>query len=159
MERRVHTHVYSCCCCAVTKSCPARCNPMYTMYTRLPCLSLSPEVCSDSCPLSQWCYLTISSSITLFSFCLQSVLASGTFPLSWLFASGGQSIGASAPVLPMNIQCWFPLGWTGLISCSSRESQESSPVSQFGSMNSLAFSQTTGSAWAFKGGWCWPTTL
>ena len=74
----------------------------------LPCPSLSPRVCSNSCPLSQWCYLTISSSATLF-FCLPSFPASGTFPMSWLLTSGGQSFGASASasVLPMNIQGWF----------------------------------------------------
>ena len=84
--------------------------------------SLSPRVCSNPCPLSWWCYLTISSSAALLSFCLQSFPASGSFPMSWLFTSGGQSIGASASVsvLPMNIQDWFPLGLTGLISLSSK---------------------------------------
>ena len=74
--------------------------------------SLTPGVCSNSCPLSQWCYLTISSSATPFSSCSLSFPASGSFPMSWLFASGGQNIGASASVsvLPMNIQGWFPLG-------------------------------------------------
>ena len=81
---------------------------------------LSPRVCSNSCPLSRWCYLTISSSATPFSFCIQSFPASGSFPMSWLFVSGGQSIGASALLLPMNIQGWFPLGLTGLISLQSR---------------------------------------
>ena len=81
----------------------------------LPCPSLSPGVCSDSRPLSWWCYLTILSSAALFSFCLQSFQASGSFPMSRLFASGGQSIGTSASVLPMNIQDWFCLGLTGLI--------------------------------------------
>ena len=81
---------------------------------------LSPRVCSNSCPLSQWYYLTISSSATPFSFCLQSFPASGSFPISWLFASVGQSIGASALVLPVNIQDWFPLGLTGLISLQSK---------------------------------------
>ena len=74
---------------------------------------------SDSCPPSQWCYLTITSSVAHFSFCLQSFPASGSFlPISWLFASGDQNIGASASasVLPMNIQDWFPLGLSGLIS-------------------------------------------
>ena len=71
--------------------------------------SLSLGVFSSSCPLSQGCYLTISSSASLFSFCFQSFSASGSFLLSWLFASGGQSIGASASVLPVNIQNWFPL--------------------------------------------------
>ena len=74
--------------------------------------SLTPWVCSNSYPLSQWCYLTISSSATPFSSCSLSFPASGSFPMSWLFASGGQNIGASASasVLPMNIQGWFPLG-------------------------------------------------
>ena len=84
--------------------------------------SLSPRVCSNSCPLSRWCYLTISFSATPFSFCLQSFPASGYFPMCWLFTSGGQSIGASASawVLPMNIQDWFPLGLTSLISLHSK---------------------------------------
>jgi len=91
-------------------------------HARLPCLSLLHGVCSDSCPLSWWCYLTISSSATFFSFCFQSFPASGSFPMSQLFTSGGQSIGtsASASVLPMNIQHWFPLGLTGLISLQSK---------------------------------------
>ena len=90
---------------------------------RFPCPSLSPSVCSKSCPLSQWCYLTMSCSAALFSFCLQSFLASGSFPVNQLFASGGQSTGAtvSALVHPMNIQGWFPLGLTGLISLQSKE--------------------------------------
>ena len=76
--------------------------------------SLSPGACSNSCPLSHWYYLTISSSAALFSFCLQSFPESGSFPVSQLFASGGQSIGASASVsvLPMNIQGWYSLGLT-----------------------------------------------
>ena len=79
--------------------------------------SLSPQGCLDSCPLSQWCYLTISSSVAPFSFWPQSCPASGSFPMSWLSALGSQSIGASASalVLPMNIQGWLPLGLTGLI--------------------------------------------
>ena len=80
---------------------------------------LSPTVCSNSCPLSQWCYLTISFSSTLF-FYFQSFSASRSFPMIWLFASGGQSIRASASVLPMNIQCWFPLGSTALTSLQSK---------------------------------------
>ena len=92
------------------------------------------------CPLSWWCYLTVLSSATPFFFCLQSFPASGTFPMSQFFASGGQSNGASASasVLPMNIQDWFPLAWTGLISCWPRDSQESSSAPQFESINSLA---------------------
>ena len=82
---------------------------------RLPCLSLSPGVSSNSCSLNQWCYPTISSSVIPFSSCLKSFPASGSFPVSQLFASDGESIGASASVLPVNIQGWFPLGLTGLI--------------------------------------------
>ena len=89
-------------------------------HARLPCPSLSPRVCSNLCPLSQWCYLTISFSAILFSFCLQSFPASGSFPMNWLFVSGGQNIRASASVLPMNIQGWFLLGLTGLISLLSK---------------------------------------
>ena len=78
----------------------------------------TPGVYSNSCPLSQWCHPTISSSVVPFSFCLQSFLASGSFQRSQFFASGGQSISVSAlaSVLPLNIQDWFPLGWTGWIS-------------------------------------------
>ena len=89
--------------------------PRGLQHARLPCPSSSPGVCSNSCPFSWWCHPTISSSVTLFS-CPQSFPASGSFSLSQLFASCGQSIGASAPVLPMNVQGWFPLGLTGLIS-------------------------------------------
>ena len=82
------------------------------------CPSLSPGVCSNSCPLSQWYHPTISFSVAPFS----SFPASGSFPMSWLFPSGGQSIGASAAasVLPMNTQGWFPLELTGLISWQSK---------------------------------------
>ena len=84
---------------------------------RLPCPSLSPRVCSNSCPLSRSGHATTLFCVTPFSSCPQSFPASGSFPGSWLFPSGGQSIGASASVsvLPMNIQGWFPLGLTGLI--------------------------------------------
>ena len=88
----------------------------------LPSPSTTPGACSNSCPLSWWCYPTISSSVIPFSSCPQSFPASGSFPVSQFFTSGGQSIGASAPasVLPMNIQDWFTLGWTGLISLHSK---------------------------------------
>ena len=88
----------------------------------LPWPPLYSRVCSNSCPLSQWCYLTVSSSVTLFSCCLQSFPSSGSFPMRRLFASGGQSTGASdsASVLPMNVQDWLPLGLTGLISLLSK---------------------------------------
>ena len=89
---------------------------------RLPCPSPTPGVCSDSRPLSQWCHPTISSSIVPFSSCLQSFPASGSFPMSQFFTSGGQSIGvsASASVFPMNIQDWLLLGWTGWMSLQSK---------------------------------------
>ena len=91
-------------------------------HARLLCPSLSPRVFSNSCPLSPWCYLITWSSGALFSLCLQSFPASGSFPMSRLFTSGGQSIGASAlaSVLPMTLQGWFPLGLTGLISLQSK---------------------------------------
>ena len=89
-------------------------------HSRLPCPSPSLGVCSNSCPLSQWCHPTISSCVSPFCSCLQSFPASGSFPVSQLFTSGGQIIGALASVLPMNIQDWFPLGWTGLISLQSK---------------------------------------
>ena len=93
--------------------------PRRLQHARLFCPSLSPRVCSDSCPLSQWCYLTISSSAAPFS-CPQSFPTSGCFPMRWLFVSGDQNIGALATVLLMNIQDWFPLGLTGLISLQSK---------------------------------------
>ena len=110
----------SMCCWSVAKSCPTLCDPMD--YTRLPCPSLSPGVWSNSCPLSQWCHPTISFSVVPFSFCFQSFPASGFFQMSQFFESGGQSIGVSvsASVVPMNIQDWFPWGWTGWISLQSK---------------------------------------
>ena len=95
--------------------------PHGLQHTRLLCPPLSPGVCSDSCPLSWWCHPTISSSVAHFSSCLQSFPESGSFSMSWLFASSGQSIGASASVLPVNIQDWFPLRLTGWISLQSKE--------------------------------------
>ena len=112
-------------------------------HTRLPCPSPSPSVCSNSCPLSPWCHPTISSSVVPFSSCSPSFLASGSFPMSRLFVPGGQSIGTSAlaSILPMNIQHWFPLGLTGLISLvNTRDSQESSSAPQFKSINSSVLS-------------------
>ena len=89
-------------------------------HTRLPCPSPSPGACSNSCPLNWKCHPTISSSVIPFSFCLPSFPASDSFQMSQLFASGGQNIGASATVLPMNIQGSIPLGLTGLISPYSK---------------------------------------
>ena len=92
-----------------------------SLHTRIPCPSLSPGICSNSCLLSLWCHPTISSSVTPFSSCPQSFPASGSFPMSQLFESGWQSIraSASASVLPVNIQGWFPfrlIGWISLLS-------------------------------------------
>ena len=91
-------------------------------HTRLPCPSPTPGVYSNSCPLSRWCHPTISSSVVPFSLCLQSFPGSGSFQMSQFFATGGQNIrvSPSASVLPMNIQDWFPLGWTGSISLLSK---------------------------------------
>ena len=100
----------------------------------------SPRVCSNSCPLSQWCYLSISFSALSF-FCLLSFPVSGSFSINRLFASGGWSIGASAlaSVLSVNIPGWFPW-WLVWSPCSPRNSQESPPAPQLESINSLAFS-------------------
>ena len=89
-------------------------RPHEPQHARPPCPSPTPRVYPNSCPLHWWCHPTISSSMTLFSFCLQSFPASGYFPMSQLFTSGSQSIGASASVLPMNIQGWFPVRLTVL---------------------------------------------
>ena len=96
--------------------------PHGLQHARLPCPSLFPRVCSNLCPLNLWCHPTISSSVVPFSSCPLSFPASGSFPLSWLFTSCGQSIGASAStsVLPVNIWGWFLLGLTGLISLLSK---------------------------------------
>ena len=102
-------------------------------HASLLCPLLSPGVCANSFPLSQWCYLTILSSVTPFSFCLQPFPAAGYFPVGQLFAWGSQSSGASASasVLPMTIQDWFPLDWLVGCPCSPGDSQESSPTPQF----------------------------
>ena len=97
----------------------------YGLEHVLPCLSPSPRACANSCPLCWWYHPTISSSVIPFSFCLKSYPASGSFPMSRLFALGGQNIGASASVLPMNIQDWFPLGLTGWSPCCQRKSLKS----------------------------------
>ena len=97
-------------------------RPHELQHARPPCPSPTPRVYSNSCPLSWWCHPTISSSVVPFPSCLQSFPASGSFQMSQFFASGGQSVGvsASASVLPMNIQDWFPLGWTGWIFLQSK---------------------------------------
>ena len=100
------------------------CSFAQLQNTRLPCPSLSPRVCSNSCPLNQWCHSTISSSLIPFS-CLQTSQASGSFPVSHFFISGGQDIGvsASASLLPMNTQDWFPFNWLVWYPCSPRDCQ------------------------------------
>ena len=97
-------------------------QPHESQHARPPCLSPTPGVYSNSCPSSQWCHLDILSSVIPFSFCPQSLPASGSFPMSQLFTGGGQSTGVSAlaSVLPMNIQDWFTLGWTCWISLMSK---------------------------------------
>ena len=101
-------------------------QPHGLQHPRFPCPSTTPRACSNSCPLSRWCHPTISSSVCPFSSCLQSFPASGSFPMSQFFASGGQRIGVSAlaSVLPMNIQDWFPLGLTDLIFLRSNVHQQ-----------------------------------
>ena len=120
--------------------------PHGLQHAKLQCPSISPGVCSNSCP-SGWCYLAISFSAAPFSFCLQYFPASGSFPMSRFFTSSGQNIGtsASASVFPMNIQGWLPLGSIGLISLQSKRLSRvfSSTTIQkdqfFGSQISLAF--------------------
>ena len=115
--------------CSVAKLCLTL-QPHGLQQARLPCPSLSPGICSKSYPLSWWCHPTISSSLSPFSSYSQSLPASGSFPMSWLFTSGSQSIGASAStsVHPVNIQGWYLLGLTAWSPCSLRNSQESSPA-------------------------------
>ena len=110
---------------SVQFSCSAMFNclwPHGLQHSRLPCPSPTPGTYSNSCPSSQWCHPTISSSVVPFSSCLQSFPPSGSLPMSHYFASGGQNTGASDPesVPPKNIQDWFPLGFTGLISLQSK---------------------------------------
>ena len=106
-------------CCSVVSDSS---RPHELQHARPPCPSPTPGVYPDSYPLSQWCHPTISSSVIPFSSCPQSFPASGSFPMSQFFTSGGQSIGVSTStsVLPMNTQDWFPLGWTGWISWQSK---------------------------------------
>ena len=164
-SKLVISHVF-CCCCTVTKSNSSW--PYGLQHARPPCPSPSPSVCP--CPLNLWCHPTISSSVTLFSFHLQSLPASGSCPMSQLFTSGGQSIGASASawVLPKSIQSWFPLRLTGLISLQSKGLSRvfSNTTVQthlfFGTLPSLLSSShihshiimRTNSSW-FAGKWWW----
>ena len=111
----------SCYCCSVAKLCPIL-WPHELQHARLPCPSLSPRVCLNSCPLNRWCHPAISFSVIPFSSCPESLPESGSFLMSQFFASGDQSIGASASasVLPKHILGWFPLGLTGWISLLSK---------------------------------------
>ena len=117
-------------------------QPHGLQHTRLPHPSPTPWACSNLCSLNQWCHSTISSFVIPFSSCLQSFPASGSFQMSQFFESGGQNIraSASASVLPMNIQDWFPLGWTGWIFSQSKGLLRVSPTPQFKSINSSALS-------------------
>ena len=111
-----------CWCCSLLKSCPALCHPMDCSTPGFAVLHHLLEFAQNSCLLSWWCHPTISSSVVPFFSPLQSFPASGSFQMSQFFTSGGQSTGASASasVLPMNIQDWSPLGWTGWISLQSK---------------------------------------
>ena len=122
-------------------SCPTL-WPHGLQHARIPCLSPIPGAYSNSCPSSWWCHPIVPSSVITLSSHLQSCSASGSFPISQFFTSGGQSIrvSGSASVLPMNIQDWFPLGWTGWSPCSPRDYQEPSSIPQFRSINSSVFS-------------------
>ena len=117
----IHTMEYSVQFSSVSQSTPTLCDPMNYSTPGFP-VHPTPGVYSKSCPSSQWCHPAISSSVIPFSACPQSLTASESFPMSQLFASGGQSIGVSAlaSALPKNIQDWYPLGWTGWISLQSK---------------------------------------
>ena len=120
--------------------------PHRLQHGRLPCPSPTPGACSNTCPSSRWCHPTISSSFVLFSSCPQSFSASGSFLVSQFFTSDGQSIGASALAsVLMNIQGWFPLGLTGLISLQSKGLSRV----QFKSINSLVISFIYGTTLTF----------
>ena len=123
-------------------------------HARLLCPPLSPWVCSDSCRLSQWYYLTISFSTAPFSFCLPSFPASGAFPVSQFFPSGGQSTGASASatVLPVNIQDWFSSGLTGLISLQSERLSRVFPST---TIRKYQFFSAQSSLWAISYNHTW----
>ena len=127
---------------SVAHSCPTLWDPINYSTPGLPCPTPTPGVHPNPCHLSLWCHPTTSSSVIPFSSCYQSFLKSGSFPISQLFTSGGQSIGvsASASVLPMNTQDWSPLGWTGWISLQSKELSRVFSNHQFKSNNSSMLS-------------------
>ena len=128
------------CHCSVTQSYPTL-QPHGLQHSRPLCPLPFPKVCPSSCPLYQWCHSAISSSDALFSFCLQSFLASGTFPMSQLFALDDQNTGvsASASVLLMSIQVDFPYNWLVWSPCCPTDSQESTSAPQLEGINSLVF--------------------
>ena len=136
--------------------------PHGLQHTRLPCPSPTPRAYSNSCPSSWWFHPTISPSVVPISSCLQSFPASGSFPMSWFFASGSQSIGASASstVLPMNIQDWFPLGLSGLISLQSKGlsrvfSNTTVQNHQFFSIQLSLWSKSHIHTWLLEKPWLW----
>ena len=135
-------------------------RPNELQHARLPCPLLSPLVCSNLCPLSHWCHPIILSSVTPLSSCSQSFPTSGSFPMNWLFASGGQSIGALASHLSMNIQGWFLLGLNGLISLQSQVLSRvfcSTTIQKhrfFGTQPSLWSSSHT-HTWLLEKPWLW----
>ena len=126
---------------SVIQLCPTL-QPHELQHARPPCTSPTHGVHPNLRPSSRWCHPAISSSVVPFSSCPQSFPASGSFPMSQLFPSGGQStrVSASTSVLPMNTQDWSPLGWLVGSPYSPRDSQESSPTPQFKSINSSALS-------------------
>ena len=133
-------------------------RPHGLQHSRLVCPSPTHRACSNSCSSSQWCHPTISPSVVPFSSCLQSFPASGSFPVCQFFTSGGQNIGAlaSASVLPMNIQAWFPLGLTGFISLQSRGllrvfSNTTIQKHQFFSVQPSVWSNSHIHAWLLEG--------
>ena len=148
-------------CCSVTHSCPILWDPIDCSMPGFPVLRYLPRVCSNSCSLSQWCHPTISSSVIPFSSCPLSFPASGSFLMSQLFTSGGQSIGASASVsvLPMNTQGWFPLGLTGLILESKGLSRVFSNTTvqkhQFFSDQPSLWSNSYIHTWILEKPWLW----
>ena len=130
-------------------------QPHGLQHSRPPCPSPTPGVPPNPCPSSWWCHPAISSSVIPFSSCPQSLPASRSFPLSQLFAWGGQSTGvsASASVLPTNIQDWFPLEWTGLISLLSKGLSKSSPAPQFKCTKRIQHCKSTIRQWKTTPTW------
>ena len=126
-------------------------------HTRLPCPSPTPGACSNSCSSSQWCHPTVSFSVIPFSSCLQSFPGSGSFQMSQSFASGGQSTGvsASASVLPINIQDWFPLGLTDVISLQSKGLKSLLQLSSNASIQPSLWSNSHINTWLLQKPYFW----